>query len=166
MSISRMVGAFALAAVTACGAFRGGSSSGTEDVSMNVSQSRADAIALIRTQLVHHGYQVTSVGEEMVVTAPKAIPVYLTEVSTAKQPKQAKGQQWFLVVTTEKMRFFGGTKLRVAGYLLPAGAGTTKAVTAGRLEQQAIPITAENAKLFREVEVVAGWISAAASRKS
>jgi len=92
----------------------------------------------------------------MVVTAPKAVPNYLREVSTAKP----QSQQWFLVVTTEQMKFFRGTKVRVAGYMLPPGAGTTKAVTNGkRLQQEAVPVTSKDAKLFREVEMVASWIA-------
>ena len=58
------------------------------------------------------------------------------------------------------MKFFRGTKVRVAGYMLPPGAGTTKAVTNGkRLQQEAVPVTSKDAKLFREVEMVASWIA-------
>lgn len=154
--------AFAFAAVSGCASIRGSSTSSSDDVSMNVSGNKASAIAAARTQLLHHGYQVTTVGDQMLVTAPKMVPQYLREVSTARP----QSQQWFLVVTADQMRFFRGTKVRVAGYVLPPGAGTTKAVTDGkRLQQEAIPVTSANKKLFREVEMVASWISAEAKVK-
>ena len=154
MRISKVGAILALVAVSACATIRG--SSNDDDVTMNVSGNRAKALDAARTQLVHHGYQVTAVGDQMVVTAPKAVPQYLREVSTARP----QSQQWFLVVTAEQLRFFRGTRLRVAGYVLPPGAGTTKAVSDGkRLQQQAIPVTSKNAKLFREIEMVASWIA-------
>lgn len=160
MRYAKVAGATALVLLSACAGMRGGS--GSDDVSMNVGGSRAEALAVARTQLVHHGYEVTAVGEEMLVTSPKRVPEYLREVSTARPD----AQQWFLVVSAEKIRFFSGTRLRVAGYLLPPGAGTTQAVADGkRLEQTAIPVTTSNPKLFREVEVVSSWIESASKRK-
>lgn len=154
MRISRVGAAFALVAVSACASIRGGDDG--DNVTMNVSGNTANALEAARTQLVHHGYTVTTVGDQMVVTAPKPVPQYLREVSTAR-PQQ---QQWFLVVTADKMRFFRGTRLRVSGYVLPPGAGTTKAVSDGkRLQQQAIPVTSKNPKMFREVQMVASWIA-------
>jgi hypothetical protein len=154
MRVFRVGAALALAAVSACASIRGGDDG--DDVTMNVSGNKAKALEAARTQLVHHGYTVTTVGDQMVVTTPKLVPQYLREVSTAR-PQQ---QQWFLVVTADQMRFFRGTKLRVAGYVLPPGAGTTKAVSDGkRLQQSAIPVTSKNAKLFREVQMVASWIA-------
>ncbi len=154
MRVSTVVAAFALVTVSACATIRGGQ--GTDAATMNVSGNQANALNAARTQLAHHGYQVTTVGDQMLVTAPKIVPQYLREVSTARP----QTQQWFLVVTTEQMRFFRGTKVRVAGYVLPPGAGTTTAVTNGkRLQQEAIQITNKNPKLFREVQMVASWIA-------
>jgi hypothetical protein len=154
MRVSTVVTTFALVAVSACATIHGGE--GNNDVTMSVSGNKARALEAARTQLVHHGYQVTTVGDQMVVTAPKTVPQYLREVSTARP----QSQQWFLVVTADQMRFFRGTRLRVAGYVLPPGAGTTTAVTNGkRLQQEAIPVTSANKKMFREVEMVASWIA-------
>lgn len=154
MRFSKVAAVLSLAAVSACASIRGGSDG--DDVTMNVSGNKASALEAARTQLVHHGYQVTSVGDQMLVTSPKPVPQYLREVSTARP----QSQQWFLVVSTEQLRFFRGTRVRVAGYVLPQGAGTAKAVTnAKRLQQEAIPVTSKNAKLFREVEMVASWIA-------
>jgi hypothetical protein len=156
MRFSRVGAVFALATLSACASIRGSQGENETDVTMNVSGNKAKALEAARTQLIHHGYKVTTVGDQMVVTAPKPVPNYLREVSTAKP----QSQQWFLVVTTEQMMFFRGTKVRVAGYMLPPGAGTTKAVTNGkRLQQEAVPVTSKDAKLFREVEMVASWIA-------
>lgn len=153
MRVSTVAAAFAVAAISACASIRGGE--GSDDVTMNVSGNKARALEAARTQLLHHGYKVTTVGDQMLVTTPKPVPQYLREVSTARP----QSQQWFLVVTAEQIRFFRGTRVRVAGYVLPPGAGTTKAVTDGkRLQQEAIPITSANTKLFREVEMVGNWI--------
>lgn len=156
MRFSKVVAVFALASVSACASIRGSQAEDENDVTMNVSGNKAKALEAARTQLIHHGYKVTTVGDQMVVTAPKPVPQYLREVSTARP----QSQQWFLVVTAEQMRFFRGTRVRVAGYVLPAGAGTTKAVAnAKRLQQEAVPVTAKDQKLFREVEMVANWIA-------
>ena len=154
MRFSRVAAVFALATLSACASMGGGQSG--SDVTMTLSGNKSKALDAARTQLIHHGYQVTTVGDQMVVTAPKPVPQYLREVSTAKP----QSQQWFLVVTTEQMRFFRGTRVKVAGYVLPPGAGTTRAVTNGkRLQQEAVPVTSKEAKLFREVEMVASWIA-------
>jgi hypothetical protein len=156
MRFSRVVAVFALATVSACASIRGSQAEDETNVTLNVTGNKAKALDAARTQLVHHGYKITTVGDQMVVTAPKPVPQYLREVSTAKP----QSQQWFLVVTAEQMRFFRGSRIRVAGYMLPAGAGTTKAVTNGkRLQQEAVPVTAKDPKLFREVEMVASWIA-------
>jgi hypothetical protein len=151
----------ALAIVAGCARIRG--SSNSDSVTTTVSASRAQALEIARTQLVHHGFTVTGAGSDVLVTTPKLVPNYLREVSTAKQPSS---QRWFLVVQGSDVRFFRGTHIRVQGYLLPPGAGQVSAVTNGtRLEQSAIPITEQNARLFREVQAAANWIISEANRK-
>ena len=155
-----MMAIAALATAAGCARARGGPSG--DSVAMTVNVNRQTAMQLARTQLQHHGFTVTGVGDEMLVTAPRAVPEYLREVSTAK-PSSA--QSWFVVVESSDIRFFRGTHVRVSGYLMPPGAGTVAAVKNGqRLEQNAIPITPQNARLFREVEAVASWIGDASSR--
>lgn len=160
MQTNRLAVMAALTMTAACAALRG--TANKESVSMTVSTPRQTTMEVVRTQLLHHGFEVTGVGDQMIVTAPKAVPEYLREVSTA----QPKGQRWFVVVESSDARFFRGTKLRVAGYLMPPGAGEVSAVVNGtRLTQNAIPITQQNARMFREVEAVADWISSEAARK-
>ena len=150
----------ALVIVAGCARIRG--SSNGDSVTTTVHAPRAQALEIARTQLLHHGFDVSGAGSDVLVTTPKLVPNYLREVSTAKQ----SSQRWFLVVQGSDVRFFRGTHLRVSGYLLPAGAGQVSAVTNGqRLQQSAIPITEQNARLFREVQAAANWIVSEANRK-
>lgn len=161
MRFSRMAVVALLATVAGCARMRGGPSG--DSVTMTLGVNRQSAMDVARTQLQHHGFTVTGVGDDMLVTAPKPVPEYLREVSTAKP---AAGQTWFLVVESSDVRFFRGTHVRVSGYLMPPGAGTVAAVKNGkRLEQNAIPITQQNARLFREVEAAASWIESETTRK-
>ena len=160
MRMFKITAFVALAIVAGCAKIRG--SSNGDSVTSTVGLSRAQALDIARTQLVHHGFIVTGAGSDVLVTSPKAVPEYLREASTAKPVTQ----KWFLVVQGSDVRFFRGTKLRVTGYLLPAGAGQASSVANGkRLEQAAIPITEQNPRLFREVQVAANWIIAESNRK-
>lgn len=162
MRITNMFGAAAILVAAGCAHVTGAGRGGT--ISLTTGKTPQQVLAVARTQLVHHGFDVSTAGSDMVVTTPKAVPVYLREVSTARGGDQAQ-QQWFLVVDTERQRFLRGTRVRVTGYLLPAGAGTTRVVAAGnRLEQTAIPVTENNPRLFRQVQVAADWINDALAR--
>lgn len=149
-----------LAIAAGCARIHG--TSNDDSVTATVGVARAQALEIARTQLVHHGFTVTGAGSDVLVTSPKLVPDYLREVSTAKP----NPQRWFLVVQGSDVRFFRGTHLRVSGYVLPPGAGQVSAVTNGkRLEQAAIPITEQNARLFREVQAASSWIISEANRK-
>jgi hypothetical protein len=159
MRIIKITALVALTAVAGCGRIRG--TSNDDSVTTTVSLTRAQALDIARTQLVHHGFTVTGAGSDVLVTTPKAVPQYLREASTARPTPQ----KYFLVVQGSDVRFFRGTRLHVAGYLLPAGAGEVTSVANGqRLQQSAIPITEQNARLFREVQVAADWIISEAKR--
>jgi ABC-type phosphate transport system substrate-binding protein len=162
MKIMIKITAFAvLATVAGCGGFGRGTPNG-DSVTSTVPGTRAEALEIARTQLVHHGFTVTGAGSDVLVTTPKLVPDYLREVSTAKP----NPQRWFVVVQGTDVHFFRGTHVRVSGYLLPPGAGTVAAVKNGtRLEQSAIPITQQNPRLFREVQAVSSWITSEAKRK-
>jgi hypothetical protein len=160
MKMIRITTIALLAIVAGCARIRG--TSNDDSVTATVGVPRAQALDIARTQLVHHGFTVTGAGSDVLVTSPKPLPDYLREVSTAKP----SAQRWFLVVQGSDVRFFRGTHLRVAGYVLPPGAGQASAVTNGkRLEQSAIPITEQNARLFREVQAASSWIIGEANRK-
>ena len=160
MRMIKITALVSLAIAAGCGTVRG--SSNGDSVTTTVSLSRPQALEIARTQLMHHGFTVTGAGSDVLVTSPKAVPEYLREASTAKPTTQ----KWFLVVQGSDVRFFRGTRLRVTGYLLPSGAGQATSVANGkRLEQSAIPITEQNARLFREVQVAANWIVSETNRK-
>ena len=160
MRMFKVTALIALAVLGGCAKIRG--TAHGDAVTTTVSLSRAQTLEVARTQLVHHGFTVTGAGSDVLVTSPKPVPEYLREASTAK-PTQ---QRWFLVVQATDVRFFKGTHLRVNGYLLPPGAGQVSAVVNGkRLEQLAIPITEQNVRLFREVQVATNWIVAESNRK-
>ena len=160
MRMFKITALVALAIVGGCARIRG--SSNGDSVTTTVGLTRGQALDIARTQLVHHGFTVTGAGSDVLVTSPKTVPEYLREASTAKPTSQ----KWFLVVQGSDVRFFRGTRLRVTGYLLPPGAGQASSVANGkRLEQSAIPITEQNARLFREVQVAANWIIAESNRK-
>ncbi len=160
MRMFKITALVALAIVAGCARIRG--SSNGDSVTTTVSLSRAQALDVARTQLVHHGFTVTGAGSDVLVTSPRTVPEYLREASTAKPTTQ----KWFLVVQGSDVRFFRGTRLRVTGYLLPPGAGQASAVVNGkRLQQSAIPITEANPRLFREVQVAANWIISESNRK-
>ena len=160
MKMIKITALAALAIVGGCGRVRG--TANGDSVTATVSLPRAQALEIARTQLVHHGFTVTGAGSDVLVTTPKPVPNYLREVSTEKPTSQ----RWFLVVQGSDVRFFRGTHLRVAGYLLPPGAGQVSSVANGnRLAQAAIPITEQNARLFREVQAASNWIISEANRK-
>ena len=62
-------------------------------------------------------------------------------------------------VTTSRATFTGGSRVRVVGYIVPTGTPQSQQ------QQRAIPVTTRNAKLYREVVAITGWISDEASRK-
>ena len=160
MKMIKITALAVLAIAGGCARIRG--SANGDSVTATVGVPRAQALDIARTQLVHHGFTVTGAGSDVLVTTPRPVPNYLREVSTEKP----SSQRWFLVVQASDVRFFRGTHLRVAGYLMPPGAGQVSAVVNGnRLAQSAIPITEQNARLFREVQAASNWIISEANRK-
>jgi hypothetical protein len=164
----RRLGVLCAFLLAAC-AGMGGGGGVSENVTLNVPGAPDSVLRLAVTQLQHHGYTVTQAGDGMIITLPKPVPNYLIETSN---PAPAKGrgqqsaaqasQQWVLRVQTEKIFLASGTRLRVAGFIVPQAVRLT---SGNAVQQTAIPITSENRRLFREVEVVAQWISDAATRR-
>lgn len=129
-----------------------GTRSGTNDgaTELTVGRTTAEVLQIATTQLMHHGYKVTKGGDNVVVTQPRPIPAHLQDTVGA-----GKGKLWMVHVSTSRATFTGGSRVRVLGYIVPkAGA-----------QQQAVPVTTKNAKLYREVVAITGWISDEASRK-
>ncbi|HVE79300.1 MAG TPA: hypothetical protein VNA89_10585 [Gemmatimonadaceae bacterium] len=141
---------------TACFNMRG---SGADNVTLSVAAPADSVLRIATTQLELHGYEVSRLDDQVIVTRPRAMPNYLIEVSTARNERA--GNEWMVRVSAEPLEFIGGTRVTVRGYVLPR----VRQVSAGNsASERAIPVTDDNPQLFREIEVIADWIDAAAQR--
>jgi hypothetical protein len=143
------------ASASGCARLLGGSE---RDVVQSVPVSVDSTLRIAATQLRHHGYTVTPVGDNSLVTTPRAVPDWLGD----KEGKM-KGRQWFVQVNAEPHFLARGTRIEVVGYLMPedaprAGTSTTPSV------QNAITVTSQH-QLYQEVRAIATWIGDAARRK-
>ncbi len=132
---------------SACFGPRSGSDGATE---LTVGRTPAEVLQIATTQLTHHAFKVTKGGDNAVVTQPRPIPAHLQDTSGA-----GKGKLWMVHVTAARATFTGGSRVRVLGYIVPTQGG----------QQRATPITTRNAKLYREVVTITGWIVDEAKRK-
>lgn len=115
-------------------------------------------LRIAATQLQHHGYTVQPVGQNSVVTTPRAVPEWLVGKDAKMQ-----GRQWFVQVTAESHFLARGTELRVVGFMVPPTATRPNPGTTPQA-QNAIQVTDEN-PLYQEVRTIAGWIGDEARRK-
>lgn len=152
----RRIAILCLALLPACATLRG---SHRNNVTVNLGASPDSVLRIAATQLQLHGYEVSRIDSQMVVTMPRTIPNYLREVST-REP-QLPGTEWILQVTTEPLIMARGTRLRVSGFVVPK----RPPVSPGNaVAEYAIPVDARNQRLFREINVVADWIEDATIR--
>jgi hypothetical protein len=129
-------------------------------VTVNLGATPDSVLRIAATQLQLHGYEVSRIDSQMVVTMPRTIPNYLREVSTRREP-EIPGNEWILQITTEPLIMARGTRLRVSGFVVPK----RPPVSPGNaVAEYAIPVDARNQSLFREINVVADWIENAAVR--
>ena len=152
----RIAAACAVLALAGCASF---GFSGQDTITSMVRVNADTALRIAATQLQHHGYTVNEIGNRTIITQPRAVPEYLRELST--KPSDPP-QQLIFQVRTEQAGFMRGTRIRVAGYLVPRSQAATRTAPD---KQRAVPITEDNPRLFREVQTVAGWISDAANRR-
>ena len=148
------LGALGAAMLTACGGsvFR---RSGGGPTDMLVSISADSALRLAAQQLTAEGFRVSYASGQMLVTAPRAVPQRDQPLSTATP---GDSTTWILVVTSEDGRFFRGSRINVNGFVVPKAAATPLASGAPVTQQQTIPITPDNRRLYAEVERVADSI--------
>ena len=140
--------------VTACTAFGGGG--GAQSVLINAN-SRPEALeAAAIAYLDSQGFTVSLLADSTYVTAPRLIPERARTATT-------QDQQWVLQLKAEKQFLMSGSKLRVNGYVMPAGSNAPVDTTTIR---QALPITSRNVVLFNEVRTVADAIVKASEKKS
>jgi hypothetical protein len=146
-----------LVIVPACTTLRG---SNSDNVTMSLGAAADSVLRVATTQLELHGYEVDRLDDRVIVTRPRAMPTYLIEVSTARNERA--GNEWMVQISAEPLELLGGSRVIVSGYVLPR----VRPVSAGNsASERAIPITADNPQLFREIEVIAGWIESAVARR-
>ena len=151
-----LVVAFVLAiSLGGCSRLFGGS---TTDATQSVPTTVDSTLRIAATQLQHHGYAITPVGERTLMTTPRPVPSWLGE-----QDGTMKGRHWFVQVSAEPHYLARGTRLEVVGYLLPESA-TRPTSSRTPSVQNAIPITSEH-RLYQEVRTIASWIGDAARRR-
>ena len=107
-----IVAACALA-LAGCASFR---TAGQENIRTMVRVDPDTALRIAATQLQHHGYSVSEIGNRTIITQPRTVPQYLREISA--KPGDPP-QQWIVRVQTQKSGFLSGTRVTVAGYLVP-----------------------------------------------
>jgi hypothetical protein len=163
-TVSLMVVALALLGA-ACARSPFGAST---DASGSVAISTDSVLKLAQAELQSRGYQTVYDTTGIVFTLPRDIPADLRDSAT-----NARGQQWILQVTATNPRFFRGTRVRVAGFIVPTAAsqpqsGTMRtagdSVRVGQ-PQNAIPISDENSLLFAQVQDIANRIVDTANRR-
>jgi hypothetical protein len=113
-------------------------------------------VRIAMTQLQSHGFRPADATNGIVVTQPQDVPAHLRDSTGV-----AGGRQWVIQVTASHQRFFRGTQLRVAGFIVP---GSPASSGGNAVSARGIPITSANGPLFAEVRTIYGWISDAASR--
>ncbi|HKG91439.1 MAG TPA: hypothetical protein VKA84_06105 [Gemmatimonadaceae bacterium] len=162
-TVSLMLVAFALLG-TACARSPFGAAT---DVTANVGVSIDSVLRVAQTELRSQGYQTVYDTSGIVFTMPRDIPENLRDSAA-----MSRGQQWVVQVTATNPRFFSGTRVRVAGFIVPTattqgGAMRTASGDSTRTNQpqNAIPISEENAQLFAEVRSIHDRIVAAANRR-
>ena len=128
------------------------------DAVQSVPVSVDSTLRIAATQLQHHGYTVTPVGDNSLVTAPRDVPGWLGD-----KEGNMKGRQWFVRVDAEPHFLARGTRLEVTGYLVPEGAARTGTNTTPVI-QNAITVTSQH-QLYQEVRAIATWIGDAARRR-
>lgn len=150
----RLIAVVATLLLSACAAFRYGSE---ESVGLNLRVNPDTALRIASTQLIHHGFDVSPVGNDKIVTHPAPLPPHLRDDTDRTRPRR-----WVIQVTSSRVLAISGTYIEVRGFLVPTSAeGTQGTATA----QQLIPIGSDNEKLFREVRTIAGWIGDAVKRR-
>jgi hypothetical protein len=136
--------------------------SGRDTLSTTVGVPADTALRIASTQLAHHGYAVSDLGDGSVITTPRRVPQYLIPLSTSREEQaEFAKQQMILSVRVVPAPYFAGSRIDVTGYLLPQGA---KGATNQVMEEATLITEENNPTLYREVRAAAGWISDALRR--
>lgn len=124
------------------------------------SPSDSVLVAAVQT-LREHGYDARIVGNQTIVTAPKAVPQFTRPVSTAADTLP---DSWIVQVNVAPNNVRSGSTVSVSAFLVPRASERATDTTTKRL---ALPVNSSQPVLMQEVERIGNWIvDATASRKT
>ena len=134
---------------------------GNQTLSHDVSYPSDSVLVAAVQALREHGYDARIVGNQTIVTTPKAVPQFTRPVSTAADTMP---DSWVLQVDVVPNQMRAGTTLSVTAFLVPRAAERGGDSTMKRLTT---PVNSTQPTLMQEVERVGNWIlDATAARKS
>jgi hypothetical protein len=134
---------------------------GTQTLSRDVSAPSDSVLVAAVQALRDHGYDARIVGNQTIVTAPKAVPQFTRPVSTAADTMP---DSWILQVDVQPNQLRAGTTLAVSAFLIPRASQRSADTTQKRL---ALPVNSSQPVLMQEVERIGNWIvEATAARKT
>jgi|SRR5689334_20888660 len=132
---------------------------GNQTLSRDVA-APSDTILVAAVQALRaHGYDARIVGNQTIVTAPKAVPQYTRPVSTAPDTMP---NTWILQVDVIQNQLRAGSTLAVSAFLIPRASEKSTDTTQKR---NAVPVNSTNPALMQEVERVGNWIIEATSAR-
>ena len=151
MRVFTLAAALALSACSA--AAIGGGSGQAVTINVNVRPDSLHKAAV--NYLTNAGFTATRLADSTLVTAPMIIPERARSATT-------QDQQWVLQIKSEKNFLMSGSRLRVAGFVVPPASNMPVDTTT---VSRATPITTRNALLYNEVRAVADAIANSVGRR-
>ena len=113
------------------------------------------ALRAARATLTAEGWTVNDLGNGRLATAPRPVPA-------AARTSAKTDQNWMIQVVAERLNTLSGSRVIVAGYVIPDSASMpVDSTTISR----AIPVTSEHPVLWGEVRGLANRIARAADRR-
>lgn len=134
---------------------------GNQTISRDVA-APSDTILIAAVQaLREHGYDARIVGNQTIVTAPKAVPQFTRPVSTAADTLP---DSWIVQVDVMQNQLRAGSTVAVSAFLVPRASEKSADTTQKR---NALPVSSSQPVLMQEVERIGNWIvEATAARKT
>src|SRR5688500_5463611 len=150
MSVTTVLCAMGL---VGCASLGGGT--GRETVSQTVDVPVDTAVRIARTQLELHNYKVGATGGSTLITEPRAVPGEVRDAAARREAEDC------VVRVDVGRKTLCGTEIKVRGFRLPDGRPTTPGA-----QVTMVPARDDDARLFRQIQAIAGWIGDAARRKA
>ena len=132
---------------------------GDQTLSRDVA-SPSDSVLVAAVQaLREHGYDARIVGNQTIITSPKAVPQFTRPVSTAADTMP---DSWIVQVNVAPNNVRAGTTLSVSAFLVPRASERASDTTTKRLS---VPVNSSQPVLMQEVERIGNWIIEATSTR-